>query len=242
MTSTRKTAVIVGVLFLTQTVAFIIADQLITGVLKRPNYLTGVPADANTLIVGGLFAVVSGVAVVAISVLLFPLLKPTSEPLALGYVCERVIELVLQLLFFLMVPLLMIAIGNGLRDGTIAASTSASLGPVLKALHDQVIVVVLYLVTSVGGVILSVLLYRSLLVPRWLAVLGLIGYLVLFAGGVLDMFAVTDVTKGAGLIFIVPGGLFELILPIWLLTKGFNPSSQTVAGKDDRQIVKTART
>jgi hypothetical protein len=239
VTSTRKTAVIVGVLFLTQTVAFIIADQLITGVLKRPNYLTGVPADANTLIVGGLFAVVSGVAVVGISVLLFPLLKPTSEPLALGYVCERVIELVLQLLFFLMVPLLMVAIGNGLRDGTIAASTSASLGPVLKALHDQVIVVVLYLVTSVGGVILSVLLYRSLLVPRWLAVLGLIGYLVLFAGGVLDMFAVTDVTKGAGLIFIVPGGLFELILPIWLLAKGFNPSSQTVAGKDDRQTVRT---
>src|ERR1035438_3540215 len=109
------------------TVAFIIADHLITGVLKRPNYLTGVPADANTLIVGGLFAVVSGVAVVAISVLLFPLLKPTSEPPGLGYVCERVIELVLQLLFFLMVPLLMVAIGNGLRDGTIAASTSASL-------------------------------------------------------------------------------------------------------------------
>ena len=87
MTSTRKTAVIVSVLFLTQTVAFIIADQLITGVLKRPNYLTGVAADANTLTVGGLLAVVSGVAVVAISVLLFPLLKPTSEPLALGYVC-----------------------------------------------------------------------------------------------------------------------------------------------------------
>jgi Domain of unknown function (DUF4386) len=239
MTSTRKTAVIVGVLFLTQTVAFIIADQLITGVLKRPNYLTGVAADANTLTLGGLFAVVSGVAVVGISVLLFPLLKPTSEPLALGYVCERVIELVLQLLFFLMVPLLLIAIGNGLRDGTIAASTSASLGPILKALHDQVIVVVLYLVTSVGGVILSVLLYRSLLVPRWIAVLGLIGYLVLFVGGVLDLFAVTDVTKGAGLIAVAPGGLFELILPIWLLVKGFNPSSQALPGIDDRQIVKT---
>src|SRR5664280_2218285 len=160
MTSTRKTAVIVGLLFLTQTVAFIIAEQLITGVLTRPNYLAGVSADANTLTLGGLFAVVSGVAVVGIAVLLFPLLKPTSEPLALGYVCERVIELVLQLLFFLVVPLLMIAIGNGLRDGTVAASASASLGPILKALHDQAIVV-LYLVTSVGGTILSVLLYRS---------------------------------------------------------------------------------
>jgi hypothetical protein len=91
----RKTATIVGLLFLTQTVAFIIAEQLITGVLKRPDYLTGVSVDANPLTLGGLFAVASGVAVVGIAVLLFPLLKPTSEPLALGYVCERVNELVL---------------------------------------------------------------------------------------------------------------------------------------------------
>src|SRR5665811_1886382 len=119
MTPTRKTATVVGALFLTQTVAFIIAEQLITGVLKGPDYLTGIAAYANALTLGGLLAVVSGVAVVGIAVLLFPLLKPTSEPLALGYVCERVIELVLQLLFFLVVPLLMIAIGNGLRDGTV---------------------------------------------------------------------------------------------------------------------------
>jgi len=235
MTS-RRTATIVGLLFLTQTVAFIIAEQLVTGVLKRPDYLTGVSVDANPLTLGGLFAVTSGVAVVGIAVLLFPLLKPTSEPLALGYVCERVIELVLQVLFFLVVPLLMIAISNGLRDGTVDASTSQSLGPILKALHDLAIVV-LYLVTSVGGTILAVLLYRSQLVPRWIAVLGLVGYPVLLVGCVLDMFEVTDVTKGAGLLAIAPGSLFELILPIWLLAKGFNSFGHPLAGKDAPQIV-----
>jgi len=238
MTSTRKTSVIVGAMFLTQTVAFIIAEQLITGVLKGPDYLTGISAHANALTAGGLLAVVSGVAVVGIAVLLFPLLKPTSEPLALGYVCERVIELVLQLVFFLALPLLMIAIGNGLRDGTIDASTSQSLSPILKAVHDQAIVV-LYLVTSVGGTILAVLLYRSNLVPRWIAVLALIGYPMLFVGCVLDLFDVTDVTKGAGLIAIAPGGLFELILPIWLLAKGFNSSAQALPGKGDPQFAKT---
>jgi hypothetical protein len=59
MTSARKTSIIVGLLFLTQTVAFIIAKQLITGVLKGPDYLTAVSADANALAAGGLFAVVS---------------------------------------------------------------------------------------------------------------------------------------------------------------------------------------
>ncbi len=219
--STRRTAVIVGLLFLTQTVAFIIAEQLISGVQKSPDYLTGASGHANALTLGALLAVVSGVAVVAIALLMFPLLKHTSEPLALGYVIERAVELLLQVLFFMVAPLLMIAISIGLRDGTVDASSSQSLGSLLKELHD-VAIVVLYLVTSVGGTIFAFLLYRSRLVPRSLAVLALIGYPVLFVGCVLDLFDVTDVTKGTGLLAIAPGGLFELILPIWLLAKGFS--------------------
>ena len=34
-------------------------------------------------------------------------------------------------------------------------------------------------------------------------------------------FGLVDVTQGVGLIALIPGGLFELILPIWLLGKGF---------------------
>jgi len=226
MTSTRTTARIVGLLFLTQTIAFIIAEQVLTAVLKRPDYLTGIGADANVLAIGALLAFLSGVAVVGIAILMFPLLKPTSEPLALGYVGERVIELVLQVLFYMAAPLLMIAIGAGLRDGTVNASSSAALGPVLKVVHDVGIVIV-YLVTSVGGTIFAFLLYRSQLVPRPLAILGLVGYPVLFVGCVLDMFGATNVNQGAGLLAVLPGGLFELILPILLLVKGFSHPART---------------
>jgi len=61
----------------------------------------------------------------------------------------------------------------------------------------------------------------------------------LFVGCVLDMFDVTDVTQGAGIIAIVPGGLFELILPIWLLTKGFSSPAQTPPSKGAPQLVNT---
>ena len=237
MPSTRKTAAIVGLLFLTQTIAFIIAEQLIGAVVKRPNYMNAISGDANALVLGGLLALVSGVAVVGISVLLFPLLKRTSEPLALGYVCERVIELILQVLFFMVAPLLLIAIGSGLRNGTVDAASSQSLSSVFKGLND-VAIVVLYLVTSVGGTIFAVLLLRSRLVPRPLAVLALIGYPVLFAGCVLDMFGATDVTAGSGLLAIAPGGLFELILPIWLLAKGFSHP----VGAEETSLDPTGRT
>ena len=82
--------------------------------------------------------------------------------------------------------------------------------------------VLLYLFTGASGIIFAFLLYRSKLVPRPLAVLGLIGYPVLLAGAALAMFGVTDVQQGTGMLAMLPGGLFELFLPIWLLAKGFS--------------------
>jgi hypothetical protein len=81
----------------------------------------------------------------------------------------------------------------------------------------------------VAGGILAFLLYQTRLIPRWLAVLGVIAYPVLFVGAVLDMFDVVDVTQGAGLLAVIPGGLFELILPIWLLAKGFTTREPAAA-------------
>lgn len=219
MTSIRRTAILVGLLFLIATVAFATAEALINGVLDRADYLSGASADANALTTGALLAFVNGVAVVGIAVLLYPLLKGYSEPLALGYVGLRVAELVASL-FLLAVPLLVIALGDRLRDGTVDVSASQPLGSLLQAQHDVAIVMV-YLITSVAGGILAFLLYQTRLIPRWLAVLGVIAYPVLFVGAVLDMFDVVDVTQGAGLLAVIPGGLFELILPIWLLAKGF---------------------
>jgi hypothetical protein len=163
---------------------------------------------------------VEGPATVGIAVLLFPLLKRHGEPMALAYVGFRVAELAPALLY-VAAPLLAIRLGDGLRDGTVNASASQQLGALFQAQHS-VAIVLIYLITSVGGTFLAVLLYRSRLVPRSIAILGVVGYPVLLVGSSLAMLGLADVTKGAGLVTLVPGGLFELILPIWLLAKGFN--------------------
>jgi hypothetical protein len=135
-------------------------------------------------------------------------------------------------LLYMVVPLIVLALGNGARDGTVDATASQSLGSLFKALHD-VSLVLLYLFTGASGVIFAVLLYRSKLAPRPLAVLGLIGYPVLLAGAALAMFGATDVQQGTGMLAMLPGGLFELILPIWLLTKGFShPVAPRVKSSD----------
>ena len=220
----RKTAVLVGLLFLTATVTFSIANTLITGVLNGPHVLESAAAHADTLATGATLALIEGPATVGIAVLLFPLLKRTSESLALAYIGFRVAEVAAALLY-VATPLLAIKLGDGLRHGTVSASTSQNLGPLLQAVHSTALLLI-YTLTSLGGTILAFLLYRSHLVPRAIAILGLIGYPVLLLGTLLATFNLTTVTHGAGLVALVPGGLFELILPIWLFAKGFNKPTQ----------------
>lgn len=219
--ATRGTAAVVGLLFLSATVSFFTGETLITGVIDRPDGLTRLSAD--TLSAGALLAFVDGLAVVGIAVLMFPLLKSTSESLALGYIGLRVTEFA-AILLFLAGPLVAAMLARGATD----ASSLQQLGPMLHAEHSMALRLI-YLFNGVSGALFAALLYRSALIPRWMAVLGLIGYPVLFVGTVFDMFGVIDLTQGAGLVALVPGGLFELILPIWLIARGFARSGQRAA-------------
>src|SRR6478672_2808543 len=216
--STRTTAVLVGLLFLTATAAFITANTLIAGVLSRPDFPTGAAADTSALATGALL-MLGQFGVVGIAVLLFPLLKHHGESLALAHVGFRVAELAASL-FYLAVPLLAIELGSGLSDGTVDGSASASLGALLQAQHN-VAIQMIYISTGAAGICMATLLYRSRLIPRWLAVLGLVTYPTLLVGTVLDMFNVVSVTQGIGLVTLIPGALFEFILPVWLIVKGF---------------------
>lgn len=212
--STRRTAALVGLLFLFATTAFILANSFTTGVLSRPDFLTGAPAGTTTLATAALL-LAGQFGVVGIAVLLFALLKPHGEALALAHVGFRVAELAASL-FYLSIPLLVIELGTR----TVDASAAASLGALLQAQHS-VSILLIYLVTTAAGMCMATLLYRSRLIPRWIATLGVIGYPVLLAGCALDLFGLVDVTEGVGLVALVPGGVFELVLPIWLLAKGF---------------------
>ncbi|MFJ2239320.1 DUF4386 family protein [Streptomyces sp. NPDC087859] len=86
----------------------------------------------------------------------------------------------------------------------------------------------------------SYLLLRSGLVARWLSALGLVGYAVLLAGVASDLLGLLDINSGAGAMFYVPGGLFEAVLPLLLIFKGFRvivPAPGTV-DRDERPTPK----
>jgi hypothetical protein len=148
------------------------------------------------LILGVFFEIICGVAVVGIGVLMFPILKMFNKRLALGYVIFRVIEC------------------------TIIIVGGIYLISLLKLMWKYEIIIFVF--TALGGLIFSYLLFQSKLIPRYLSGLGIIGYAVLFLGVMLNMFSIFNSNDGLGMLIYLPGGLFELFLPIWLFIKGFD--------------------
>ena len=224
MNTYRKTGIIVGVLFLTATVTGMLGESLGGSILNAPDYLMNVYPNRTQVVIAVLISFILGLAVVGIAVLLFPILKKHNEPLALGYVSIRTAEFAILLVWSIS-PLLLITLSQEyIKAGDPDASNFQTLGAVLIALRHWAWRLV-YILNGVLTLTLAYLLYQSKLVPRPISVLGLIGGALLLLGTALAMFGLIDVDQGAGLLVVLPGGLFELILPIWLIVKGFNPSA-----------------
>lgn len=195
--NSRRTAVTVGILFLFQLVTFMIGSTLVEA------YLDGGAARA-TLVMGVLLEMCAGVAVVAIGVLMYRVLKAVDRTLALGYPIMRILEF------------------------AISAVLAIYLLSQLREFPNHLLWV--YIPTGIGGLILNYLLYTSRLVPRSISALGLIGYALLLLLVPLDLLGAVEESSGAGLAMLAPGGLYEFaILPMWLIAKGFRTPATTTA-------------
>ena len=153
--------------------------------------------DRTSITLGVALMMCAGFAVVAIGLLMYPVLKDVNPRLAVWYLILRITEF----------------------------TVSAACGVYLLAQSEIVpnYMLWIYVPTGLGGVILTYLLFVSRLVPRPIALLGLAGYVSLTLGVPLDLLGVLDMSAGAGLLLVVPGGLFELVfLPVWLIAKGFS--------------------
>jgi hypothetical protein len=213
----RRTAVLVGALFLLSTATFIVGNALITPLLASHNVLAAIADHRQLMIAATLIGLIEGVATVGIALALYPILKPRYPALALGYAGMRIGELAVAAVGFGLGGLALVTLSGMAANG----ANGETLGTVLVGLRHWTLMLV-YVYTAIGGVMLSYMLLRTRLVPRGLSVLGLIGYPALLLAAVLDMLGIVDTVSGLGLVGLVPGGLFELLLPIWLFAEGFN--------------------
>lgn len=217
MKTTRMTATLVGSAFLFSNITFILgAIVMVESILGSPDYLSLISANRAQLILGVLLSFANGLAYVGIAVLLFPILKPHFESLALAYVGFRVVEFVTQIVADVS-PLVLLT----LAGDTHQAGTVQGLGALLLAERFWAFQM-LNLTFSLSALLLYAMLLRSRLIPGFISIWGLIAATLVLVNTVLGWFS-PELGESLGMITGLPMLLNEVFLGIWLIVRGFSP-------------------
>ncbi len=222
MNSNKKTARIAGVLFIIGTVAGILS---VAPSIDAPDYLIKASANENQVIIGAIFQFIMTVAYLGIAITLYPILKKYNESLAIGFVCFRIIAAVFIIIGVISLLLLLTLSQEFVKAGTPDSSYFQTLGGLLRTGRDLVNHVAMILALSIGGLMFYFLLYQTKLVPRWLSGWGLVGTILTISASLLLMFRLIEIMSTNYLFLNLPMALQEMVLAVWLIVKGFNPSA-----------------
>jgi len=222
MRSYRRTAIIVGVLFIIGDIAGVLSYVVTGGLLDGPDALTKIAASQNQVVLGALLVLVMGLALAMVPVVMFPVFKKYNEVLALGGVVFRGALETVGYMASAGAWLLLVELS---REHAEAASAGAPHFQTLSALFaGSTPAYLTAIVFSLGSLMFYYLFYQSRLIPRWLSIWGLVGAVLYLAWPLLALFG-----HGFGLL-MAPLAVAEIVLAVWLLAKGFSaPALASVA-------------
>src|SRR5664279_1280271 len=222
--SYRRTAIMVASLWLLTAFGAIAGTALMNSVLNAPDYLTTVFPKSVTVISGMLLWLINDFGIVLIVLLMFPILKKQSERMALTYLSMRMFEAIFLVVGVIFAMLLIPLSQEFIKAGATDVTSYQAIGSVLKQAEYWFMTSMQLIPLGLGGVVLAFFLYQTKLVPRFISVVGLIGYGLLVPSAILTLLGVLDTLPGApGSLLVIPVAAFEIILmPIWLYAKGFN--------------------
>ena len=220
--SDRMAATLVGVLFIIGTVAGILFRVATRGGhIDGPDYLADAEALGRRLPTGALLTVVMGLSLAFIPVVVYPVLRATSQRLALGYLVFRGALETINYMITATAWLALFQFGRDAAAGGADASGLRGAGAALARIIDVTgpVTTIFFLA---GAAMFYWVLYRARLVPRWLSIWGLVGIIPYLIEGILKMYAVISPSAALGDVLDAPLALQEMTLAVWLIVKGFN--------------------
>jgi hypothetical protein len=217
--SPRKMALTAGIFYILTFVS--IPTLSLYNTARDPNFIIGTGPDTN-IFIGVILEIIVALTGIGTAVALYPILKRQNGSVALGLVGARILEAatIFTGAAFLLSIVTLRQTGIG-ADGIVTGKT-------LVALYDRIFMVGQGLIPAVDDLLLGYLLYRSGLVPKTLALIGMIGAPILVTGNMSVMFGLIGQKDPATFLFAVPVALFEFSLGVLLVVKGFNLSSPLI--------------
>ena len=219
---TRKISLVFG-LFFAGTFVFSIPAPFFYGTAAHDaeGMLNGI--SGTRISMGALCEIFLAICNIATAVVIFPLTRRVSEPIALGYIALRIVESIIILMGVM--SLLSVLTLRGTIPAGGDMDTLSMAGRLLLTFHDKASLLGPQFCAGFGnGILLGYLMYRSQLVPRRMAIIGLVGGPLAFIGGVLVLFGVLTMQSPGLLAFTALEIIWELSITIYPLVKGFRPS------------------
>src|SRR3954470_694320 len=217
--SLRRLARITGLLWIAPFITSIPAVLLSDPLLNDPNFILGAGGGDSRIYIGATLELLLIIANIGTAVVPFALFRRYNEKLAVGYVTARLVEC-----GFIAVGIVSVLAIVTLRQDPAGASddTLVALGQSLVAVHDATFLLGPGIVVGVGnGMILGYLMYSSGLLPRRLALFGIVGGPLLFVSGIAVMFGAFDINSAPRFVCAVPEIIWEASIGIYLTFKGF---------------------
>src|SRR4030065_2419989 len=106
--------------------------------------------------------------------------------------------------------------------GAADRTTLQAIGNLLVSVHDHAALVAVF-AFCLGAFMYYYLFFQSRLIPRWLSGFGIVAIILMMAACVLSLFSGNPITSSLPL--AAPIAVQEMVLAVWLIVKGFNPSS-----------------
>ena len=222
--NTNRTARIVGALFLTAMVGSLVGGIVfVEPFLTAPDYLIVISENETRVIIGVFLELINGIAVLGIGVFMFPILKQYDEHTALGYLGLRIIEAVFCCVIVIS-PLSLITLSQAYgQAGAADVTYYHAAGALSIAEREGVAGLLIPVFFGLGSLLFYRALYRFRLLPRFISVWGFVGAALILALNVLLTFGVQ--VGSIGMALALPIISNEILLGIWLVAKGFDPSA-----------------
>jgi len=220
-----------GILYILGTISGILSRVITGPIQSAPDLLVSISANGNQITLGALFVLMMGLALIMIPVIAYPVLRKHDEILALGYVVFRGALEGVYYMAIVVSWLLLLPLSQVYQAGSSDASNLRVLANVL--LEAKEIAVFGMVVFCLGGLLFYYVLFQSRLVPQWLSGWGFVALIMGLAAGLLVMFGLISPTSMISDVLQLPIFLQEIVLALWLIAKGFNPSA--IAAEPARQ-------
>ncbi len=217
----RMNAAIVGVLFILATLTGPVLATPLIPTLTGTDYLARFSANASQVAGGALLLLTAAFESVGIAIALFPVLKTQNAGLALGSVIFRTLEAAFYMVGVMSV-LSLLTLGQQFTTAGAADRVSLqAIGNMVVSVRDSAALVAVF-AFCVGAFMYYSLLFQSKLIPRWLSGFGIVAILLMSTACVLALFSGNRITSY--ILLAAPIAVQEIVLGVWLIVKGFNPS------------------